>query len=180
MPRFIILLRNEKLRTYTLISWLIVALTAIGFIYTGISGKSKITNLPFFAAGLLVVIFCGRFVSKREDFENDSISLAFSIAIIAWIFLQFYWIAALTFVLFLFQDISRRKLTVLVYDDRIVYPSFPKRTIVWNELNNAILKDGILTIDLKNNKLFQNEILSPTSELEFNEFCEVHLKGLIK
>jgi hypothetical protein len=74
--------------------------------------------------------------------------------------------------------VSRRKLTVLVFEDRIIYPSFPKRTIEWQELNNVILKDGWLTIDLKNNKVFQNEIMSPTSEIDFNGFCEDQIKKI--
>ena len=55
-----------------------------------------------------------------------------------------------------------------------------KRTIEWKELNNVILKDGILTIDLKNNKVFQNEIMSPTSEMDFNEFCDAQQQALKK
>jgi hypothetical protein len=178
MPIFVITLKNEKLKTYTIISWLIIALNFICFVYLGISHLSPITNLPYFAAGLLAIIFLFRLISDREEFENDSISLCFSFAIIAWIVMQFYWAAVIIFFLYLFQDISRRKLVVLFFEDRIVYPSFPKRTIQWEELNNVILKDQILTIDLKNNKVFQNEIVSPASEIDFNEFCETKLRGV--
>lgn len=180
MPKFIILLKNEKLKTYTVIGWLIIALNFISFIYLGISKHTGIMALPFYSAGLLLLIFFFRFMSKREDVESDSLSLSFSVAIIAWIFLQQYWAAVIIFFLFLFQDISRRKLVILVYEDRLIYPSFPKRTIEWQEMNNAILKDGWLTIDLKNNKIFQNEIVSPTSEIEFNEFCDAQLQALKK
>jgi hypothetical protein len=180
MPRFTLMLKNEKQKTYTVISWLIIALNFISFLYLGLSGRSPITNLPYFSAGLLLMIYFGRFLSRREDFQSDSISLCFSIAIISWIVLQFYWAAAIIFFLFLFQDISRRKLSVLVFEDRIIYPSFPKRTIEWEELNNVILRDGILTIDLKNNKIFQNEITSPTSEIDFNEFCNTQLQAVKK
>lgn len=180
MPKFTIMLKNEKLKTYTIISWFIIALNFISFVYIGVSGTSKIANLPYFAAGLLLLIFFGRFISKREEFENDSISLCFSIVIIIWIVLQFYWAAVIIFFLFLFQDISRRRLTVLVYEDRIIYPSFPKRTILWDELTNVMLRDGILTIDLKNNKVFQNEIDSPASEIDFNEFCIAQLQAVKK
>ena len=176
MPRFVISLKNEKLRTYTIISWLILALNFLSFIYLGLTGWSGIQNLPYFAAGLLITIFFFRFLSKREEFERDAISLSFSITIIAWIVMQFYWAAVIIFFLFLFQDISRRELVVLFFDDRIVYPSFPKRTIQWEELNNVILKDNILTIDLKTNKILQNEILSPASEIDFNEFCASKLQ----
>ena len=180
MLRFSILLKNEKLRTYTVISWLIIALNFFAFIYMGVSGRARIANLPYFTAGLLLIIFLSRFISHREAFENDSISLCFSIAIISWIVLQFYWPAAIIILLFLFQDITRRRLAVLFYDDRIVYPSFPKRTIEWKELNNVVLKDSILTIDLKNNKVYQNEIISPASEIDFNEFCDTQLQVLKK
>ena len=180
MQRFIITLKNEKIKTYTIISWLIIALNCLAFIYLGITGWSKIANLPYFAAALLIMIFLFRFLSKREEFESDSISLCFSIAIIAWIVMQYYWAAVIIIFLYLFQDISRRKLVVLFFDDRIIYPSFPKRTIQWQELNHVVLKDAVLTIDLKNNKVFQNEIMSPTSEIDFNEFCEQQLNSVRK
>jgi len=180
MLRFSILLKNERLRTYTIISWLIIALNFVAFMYVGYSGRSRIANLPYFAAGLLLVIFFFRFISQREAFENDSISLCFSIVIICWIVLQYYWAAGVIILLFLFQDISRRQLNVLFYDDRIIYPSFPRRTIEWKELNNVVLKDAVLTIDLKNNKVYQNEIISPASELDFNEFCDTQLQALKK
>lgn len=180
MLRFSILLKNERLRTYTIISWLIIALNFVAFFYVGFSGRSRIANLPYFTAGLLLVIFVFRFISQREAFENDSISLCFSIVIICWIVLQFYWAAGIVILLFLLQDISRRQLNVLFYDDRIIYPSFPKRTIEWKELNNVVLKDAVLTIDLKNNKVYQNEIISPASELDFNEFCEAQLQTVKK
>jgi hypothetical protein len=52
--------------------------------------------------------------------------------------------------------------------------TLPKKVLHWNEINNAVIKDGFLTIDQKNNKLFQKEIegdVSADIETEFNEFC---------
>lgn len=171
------ILKNEKLKTYTVISWLVILLNFVSFVYIGVSGASKVSNLPYFSAGLLLVIYLFRFASSREAFENDSIILCFLIAIISWIVIGFYWAAVIIILLFLFQDISRRRLTVLIFEDRIVYPSFPKRTMFWDEMNNVVLKDGILTIDLKNNRVFQNEIISPASEMDFNEFCHTKLQA---
>src|SRR5439155_22198821 len=123
MPKFVIMLKNEKLKTYTLISWLIISLNFVAFLYVGISPYEGVLALPFYTAAILSAIFLFRFIIHREMAESDSLSLSFSVAIIAWIILQFYRAAIAIFILFLFQDISRRKLTVLVYDDRIVYPS---------------------------------------------------------
>jgi hypothetical protein len=178
MPKFIIALKNKKQKTYITISWLIIALNFISLLYLGITRAASPADIPFYAAGLLLIIFLFSLFSKSEAIESDCISLCFSIAIIAWIVLRFYWAGILIFVLFLFQDISRRKLIVLVYEDRIIYPSFPKKTFEWKDMNNAILKDGLLTIDLKNDKIFQDEIASATSEMEFNEFCEAQLNAV--
>lgn len=175
MLRFAVDLKNRKLKTYTVISWLIVALNILSFMYIGVTKSGGVLNLPFFTAAVLVFIFVLGFLTQSLLTENDKLGLCFSLAIIVWIILQFYWAAVIVFFLYLFQDISRRKLTVLFYDDRIVYPSFPKRTLEWKDLNNAILKDGLLTIDLKNDKIYQNEIISLTIEEEFNEFCMTKL-----
>ncbi len=63
--------------------------------------------------------------------------------------------------------------------DEIVFNSFPKKHYLWAELNNAIIKDGIITVDFKNNKLIQKEIQSGATlqdEKDFNEFCVQQLK----
>lgn len=67
--------------------------------------------------------------------------------------------------------------------DRIIVKKLFKRTIQWDELSNAMIKDGLLTLDFKNNKLFQAETDDDedndeydASEEEFNAFCKAHLK----
>jgi hypothetical protein len=44
----------------------------------------------------------------------------------------------------------------------------------WAEMDNVILKDNLLTIDFKSNKIIQVEIVEPArgvDETEFNLFC---------
>jgi hypothetical protein len=63
-------------------------------------------------------------------------------------------------------------------EEEIVLNSLPKKHYYWNEINNILIKDGILTIDLKNNRLIQKEIENPGSdkaERDFNEFCRERL-----
>jgi hypothetical protein len=177
-PKYVIVLKNEKLKTYTVISWLIIALNFVAFIYLGFTKRAAIDNLPYFAAGLLLCFYIFKKISEREAIENDMISLSYSLAIVTWIIMQFYWAAGITLVLFLFQDISRRTLMVLVSEDGILYPSFPKRNIEWQDLNNVILKDGLLTIDLKSNRLLQGESMSVVYEPEFNEFCTTRIQSV--
>lgn len=51
---------------------------------------------------------------------------------------------------------------------------FSSSTYQWNEFSNIILKDDLLTLDFKNNKLIQvsiDENEPAVDEKEFNEFC---------
>ena len=62
----------------------------------------------------------------------------------------------------------------------ITINSLPKKHYRWSEIQNALLKEGFLTIDLKNNRIFQKEIdldISPFLEAEFNEFCRLQLNA---
>ena len=56
----------------------------------------------------------------------------------------------------------------------IVINTFPKKQFPWAMIQNAIIKDDVITIDFKNNKLIQKDINEPVSATitsEFNTFC---------
>jgi len=56
----------------------------------------------------------------------------------------------------------------------MVINTFPKKYFPWNAIQNAIIKDDVITIDFNNNKLVQKDINEPVSESvtsEFNQFC---------
>ncbi len=56
----------------------------------------------------------------------------------------------------------------------IVINTFPKKQIPWIAIQNAIIKDDVITIDFKNNKLIQKDINEPVTvqvSTEFNTFC---------
>ncbi len=43
-------------------------------------------------------------------------------------------------------------------EDHIIFNGLLKKKYKWTEVQNVVLKDGLLTVDLKNNKLMQKEI----------------------
>ena len=56
----------------------------------------------------------------------------------------------------------------------IVINTFPKKQFPWAMIQNALIKDDVITIDFKNNKLIQKDINEPVTEAittEFNSFC---------
>ncbi len=95
-----------------------------------------------------------------------------------WIRYGVNWAFAANVLLWFLYTISKRKLIIYFHEHLVEYPSFPKKSIPWSDLNNVMLKDDILTIDCKNNKIYQHNIQDSeqfADEIEFNEFCGKHL-----
>ena len=49
-----------------------------------------------------------------------------------------------------------------------------ERVYKWTDMSNVILKDGLLTLDFRSNRIFQSEVAeyeNPVDEENFNQFC---------
>lgn len=71
--------------------------------------------------------------------------------------------------------LSKKQETFTVNENEIVWSGMFSKKYEWQEIENIILKDGLLTIDLKNNRLIQGEVEYDDEEIKFNEFCKTHL-----
>ncbi len=134
----------------------------------------------FFAAGIL--LSAGFTFFKKRQVGLAYFRLALLIAAAGW----FYgierntWMAILYAVAGLLERQVKFPQEIGFSKSEIIFNTFPKKRLAWNEVSNAIIKDGLITIDQKNNKLFQKEIDSGVSlqvEKEFNEFCRKQLLG---
>ncbi len=78
--------------------------------------------------------------------------------------------------LFLLYTITLQKFRYNFDSSIIEQKNFPWKKYKWNELKNVILKDDMLTMDFKNNKLMQAEIVNADiDESEFNAFAKKQL-----
>ncbi len=94
--------------------------------------------------------------------------------------LRFHWITMLYFFAVIAEKQVKFPQEVAFDETGVVINSFPKKYYTWDQIQNVVLKDGILTIDFKNNKLIQKSIESDSSaaeEQEFNEFCKGRLNA---
>ena len=73
---------------------------------------------------------------------------------------------------------ANKEKIIIFSDEGILYPSFPEKKYMWNEVAQVVWKDDILTIDLKNNTLMQfkigKEFSEKFDELAFNKWA--HMK----
>ena len=180
MKKFELLLKNEKIKSYDRIANLIILINLALFILLAINDadkKIRITGLA--GAALLLIILLAHYFSIRQKNKIPYRLAALYTAVVIWIVIEYWWIGIICFILSLLYQVSKKNLRIDFSHEKIEYLSFPKRKVLWMELTNVILKDGILTIDFKNNRILQAEICNTEPgiiEKEFNDFCKQQLK----
>lgn len=179
MQQYLITLRNEKQTSYGISFLVLAALNLIAFIFLAYISNGNLTrNKSLMAAGA-IAIFIGLYFLVKNKKRIFFLYAAIVLAAIFFAVLHYYLPAIILVLVLLLFIQAVRNLVVTVSGQRISYPSFPRKNFTWDELNNMLLKDGLLTIDLKNNKLFQqavDETETSINETEFNDFCKKQLQ----
>lgn len=180
--RYSFILKNEKTKKYRLISQLLVLFNLLGFVFLLITHETKIAkNFILLFAILITAVYTFftvmEWISRKPlpDFWHRSI---FGVCALVWMKEGFWWLSIILLFFILLDVVAHKKLVVHVTDKTIVVPYVLQKEVGWNEVNNVILKDGLLTIDFKSNKLFQQLVLNSEEDInekEFNEFCNQQL-----
>ncbi|HEX7845916.1 MAG TPA: hypothetical protein VF476_08970 [Chitinophagaceae bacterium] len=182
MERFSLVLKNDKIRQYDLLAILIAIINSALLLYTAYYASSQQTRIISVVGGALVISFLAFHFFKPEYKQKKGyfLQLALFICLLTWVATVNFAGFLVNLSFFSLYNISRKPLIVNFYIEQITISSFPKKNIRWEELNNVILKDGLLTIDLKTNKIIQGEIVNSSydiNEADFNDFCKTQLKA---
>ena len=172
MYRYELILKNNKSLAVDVISWFITALNLLGFL----GMATWIDKRGFIGAGALVVAFLIGRILKKNSYTINFILLL--IPVIPWLIMGIYAMAFSSLALAGLFYVANKPKIVQVNLEGILFPAFPNKKYEWQEVNNTLLKDGLLTIDLKNNKLIQQlveDIPKKIDEKEFNDFCREQL-----
>src|SRR6187402_893737 len=176
MKQFELILKNEKEISYKRISMFLLILNLVGLLF--VTYLKDFNNwYPFIMATIAIFSAFIAFYSRYKS-ERSPLTGAFFVLSLAWI-LAGYWVVGLLNFLFMILHIAAlQKPIVSVGESQVIYPSFPRKKIDWQELSNLMIKDGLLTIDFKNNKIIQQYIADISlgiDEKEFNDFCRQQL-----
>lgn len=175
---YVVTLKKDNEKQINFISLCLCFLSALAFIFE----QARTGHFNFFlsfAAGLLIAgIALNVILSKKQKPVRYKPWLL--IAGIFWIGMPYLqWIFLLFFILAFLEYQARYPLEVGFDFDRIVINSLVRKKFSWTDFNNIILKDGLLTLDFKSNKLFQKETIDDdepdADEDEFNEYCRTRL-----
>ncbi len=176
---YVIKLPNAKVKFYDTMGWMliIINLTAFGTLLFYVNSAQQ---RWYAGAGLLVTLisFSVEWFSRKPFKQSQVIQSALLYYTFIWFLLfHYYIIGFISLALVLLYYIAKREMNVLINKEGVEYPSFPPKKIMWDELNNIILKDGLLTIDLKNNRLIQQLVdeSNTIDEPGFNAYCREQL-----
>jgi hypothetical protein len=177
---YVIALKNETSRYVNVIGFLLTVGSALLFAREMMIRNSVI--LPYMIGVVFIVLLLGwnAFVYYRTD-KEIYYSKALLIAGLVWTKMPYFeWLVIVFAVLAILEYQAKVSPEIGFSTDHLVFNGLFRKKYQWTEIDNVILKDGLLTIDYKNNKLFQKEIDSgenEASEQEFNEWCRRQLTG---
>lgn len=153
-----------------------LALILFSFISSWLDIKRSTFLSVFFVAAAFLLIFNKR---NRAFFTNDySIEKIMGLSFgISWIGAGVYSIGIIALFLTFLFSIATADTIIQIGDKIIIKTGLIKRTYSWMELDQVILKDGLLTIDFKTNQLLQHPVGQDAAidELAFNTFCRENL-----
>ncbi len=178
---FIIVFKRPDYRWVDRVSQLMIILAIAVFIFSLSMAVFNAMSV-FFVFLIIAIIGQVFFISKKQ---KKGIAPFYRLAIFTAAIGWYYqpggkWIALVYLLAAILEKQVKFPQEVAFDEVEIVFNTFPKKIYAWSDITNVVLKDGMITIDFRNNKLIQKEIESQTSALEeqeFNEFCISMLKA---
>lgn len=174
MSTFRILIPNKRKKSFHYVSIFIFVLNLIIFLKVFLLHEAFQKWLGAF--GVLVclsgIIFS---ILKLNQRPGGIHIIHFVLLTLAWIILPAIVPAICIGAFAIITFIAARERWLVVNKRGIQYPSLPPKLISWPEVNSVILKDHVLTIDLKDNRFIQMVISNNEfagSELDFQNACQ--------
>jgi hypothetical protein len=139
---------------------------------------------PYFFYPIAALIFAGMVynaAASRRGTKPLAYRFLLMLAAFGWLMMPVApWIGLIFGILAFLEHQSKRPLEIGFDRDRVVINTLLQQRLDWSVFNNVILKDGLLTLDFKNNRLFQKEVAEEeeeddVDEEEFNAYCRDQL-----
>jgi hypothetical protein len=177
---YVVTLKRENTRKTDLVSFLLLIFSFLAFSYLQLrEGFTVFRSIAILIllTGLSINIYASR-RKKLLYFRNWLFATG-----LLWLGMPYFQWMFIPFVIFaLLESQAKYPLEIGFYPGGVVINTIFKKKIPWIALDTVILKDGILTLDCKDNTLIQKEVLDDddpdADEDEFNEYCRGKIVNL--
>jgi len=177
MQQFDIVLKNDKIKSYRNIAMIVLLLNLAIFIYLLFFDEYRYES----ASAILLVgiyVFMRLYFIKKYNQGNYLDQIIMFVLAGCWLGLQNYLMVTALVILGILYHLTLQKIQFVFTPEKVTRFTFPAKEYDWNLFNNVVLKDNVLTLDFKNDKLIQAEIENQKSinEQQFNSFVQSQLK----
>ncbi len=173
MPVYELEIVNTRLRSYRLLTLFIVLIQVCYFVFS-LFDPAKRNNAVINLSFILVFVLYRLWISKKQKTTFYFNEWIFFLLMTLWV--NEILISIINGIFFILYTVSIQKIIYSFSNENIKLNKLPFTTYEWHALENIVLKDGILTLDFKNNKLAQlNVFKTDINEIEFNRFAQQQL-----
>ncbi|MCP9753129.1 hypothetical protein [Ferruginibacter sp. HRS2-29] len=174
MDKYSIEIPNTKSSTQHMFTTLLLIMNILVFGYLAYAGQIQ-RNVRLCTIGAIINLLAlvAMYGKKYVPFlKYVSHGIVFMMSAVLWAVMGKFLLTILMLFFGLMGIYSSGKLFIIFTAENIRYPSFPARIFPWENVTQVLLKDDILTIDLKDNKLMQfnldKEVAAAINTQEFN------------
>lgn len=177
---YVVILKNNTDRAFTVLAILLNVASAALFINQLIaSGEIDVIRALGVAVLISMVIWN---IRRNRRGQKGYYDRAYLVTGLMWMGMPFMqWLFLPFMLLALLEHQVKFPLEIGFSETQIVFNTLFRKKYKWDQLSNVMLRDGMLTMDFKNNRLVQREVEDDededdASEEEFNIFCKEQLK----
>lgn len=175
-------LKDNNQKAYYLFTWFLFFLHVAAAAFISANSEDTLRLRMYILLGFYVVIGLLFYIYRKQSSTNGIFSLLLAV------FYAHFWlkyvglIALLIFAaVFILVTLIKGKNTTVQFSGDGIHLTRVFKTIIfpWSAMDNVILKDNILTIDFKTNKIIQVEVAEQnrmTDEHAFNQFCKEQMQ----
>ena len=177
-------LKDNNLKGYSQFTWFLFFLHIIvAAVFVLNTNDNKVRISIYVLLGFYALIGIVYFFYRTYNRALETLSLILALLYANFWFQHVGIIAALIFAaIYMVVSLVKGKRTTVLFSEEEIQLTRVFKTVVfpWAEMQNVILKDNLLTIDFKTNKIIQVEIVESAravDEAEFNRFCKEQLSS---
>ena len=189
---YVVTLKKNSQRATDLFSNLLIFFSVLNFIFE----QTRNGQLNYFLSAVVLVLLIGQTLNRVKARRNllqrkeghpetpDQVvryRYLLAMAAVGWLGMShLQWLFILFVALAFLEYQVKHPLEIGFTHDRVVINSLIRRKYEWAAFSNVILRDGLLTMDFRDNRLFQKEVLDDeegeADEDEFNDYCKQRLE----
>jgi hypothetical protein len=181
MDQFVFTLKDNNQKAFNSFFWFLFFLHLIAAAVITFNASDSYQKNTAALSLVIFLVITAVFYLFKNKFKQKNYQLAlFVVMVLFWLALA-AWLPAIIVtiaIIFAFFILQKKSVAIFSAETIIITKSLFKKTYSWAEIQNAVLKDNLLSVDFKNNHLLQVEIADTNTSFDentFNQFCKQQL-----